>query len=116
MNETLIKLEQAGCDIKSALARSMDDEDFLLYCINTAAVDPAFAELGAALESADVEQAFEKAHTLKGVCGTVGFSPVYTILVSMVETLRCGSLAGMRDEYRTLIETRDHLVSLLPTH
>lgn len=37
--------------------------------------DKSFAELTKALEQGDVETAFRAAHTIKGLCLTLGFFP-----------------------------------------
>lgn len=50
MNETLAKLKECGCDIDGALARTLNDSDFLLHCMKAALAEPEFGQLGIALK------------------------------------------------------------------
>ena len=57
--------------------------------------------LGGALASGDTAKAFEAAHTLKGVTGNMGLTPLYAALCTLVEPLRTGE---RRDDYPMLFQ------------
>ena len=56
--------------------------------------DKSFAELTKALEQGDVETAFRAAHTIKGLCLTLGFSHLTAPASELTELLRAGRLDG----------------------
>lgn len=104
MDTTLARLKDWGCDIDGALARTLGDEELLLYCIQQVAIDPAYQQLGQALDAGDVKAAFDAAHTLKGILGNTGVTPLYDIDVQIVEPLRAGHTDGTQDAYRDLMD------------
>lgn len=52
------------------------------------AQDQSYFELCASLEAGDVQTAFRAAHTLKGVCATLGFTSLYETAFAETEALR----------------------------
>ena len=52
--------------------------------------DESFAKLQAAMEADDMEAAFTAAHTLKGVCGNLAFTRLFTLMSDLTEDLRHG--------------------------
>jgi len=113
MNETLAKLKECGCDIDGALARTLNDSDFLLHCMKAALAEPEFGQLGIALKKQDAKEAFEYAPALKGVVANVGLTPLYDCVVKIVEPLRAGNAKGLEDEYADLLKTKSKLEKLI---
>lgn len=113
MNETLQQLEAWGCNIQGALPRFLDDEAFMLECIVQVSEDPAFETLGDFLAKNKVKQAFDSAHTLKGILANTGLTPLYETIVQIVEPLRTGSAQGLMPQYTKLLNTRRDLIDLL---
>ena len=58
-------------------------------------------------------QAFECAHTLKGMLANMGLTPLYDIVVRIVEPLRAGETAGLLPACDELLAARDRLNTLL---
>ena len=56
--------------------------------------DKSFAELTKALEQGNVETAFRAAHTIKGLCLTLGFSHLTAPASELTELLRAGRLGS----------------------
>jgi hypothetical protein len=115
MKDTLAQLAAWGCDTKGALARVLDDRELLLSCIGQVAEDPAFEVLGKSLQSERIREAFDAAHTLKGIIANTGLTPLYAPVVAIVEPLRTGETAGTADAYRQLLEKRAELRNILKT-
>ena len=66
--------------------------------------DKSFAELTKALEQGDVETAFRAAHTIKGLCLTLGFSHLTAPASELTELLRAGRLDGSEVLYGQLAQ------------
>lgn len=92
-----------------ALHRCVDDEQFLLSCIERELDDPQFDELKQALEQKDVSAGFEAAHGLKGVLANVGLTPLYDADVPIVETLRAGSADNLMPSFEAMMQEKEKI-------
>lgn len=106
-------LEKWGCDVEGALERFLDDEELYMTCLQTVITDSNFEKLGEALEERQVPEAFDYAHTLKGVFANLGLTPMFQIVELIVEPLRTGSACHLEEPYEKLIEANEHLRSIL---
>jgi HPt (histidine-containing phosphotransfer) domain-containing protein len=109
MKKILEALRAQGCDVDGALSRMLGDADFMLVCVRMALDDADFGKLGEDLEKGDAGQAFERAHTLKGVMANTGLVPLYNSLVKIVEPLRAGHAENLGGEYARLMRLRDEM-------
>lgn len=107
------KLEEWGCDVEGALERFLEDEELYMTCLETVISDSAFEKLGVALEEQKVAEAFDYAHTLKGVFANLGLTPMFTIVEKIVEPLRSGSAENLQETYKSLLEANEHLKLIL---
>lgn len=113
-NDQIIeRLIRWGCDVPGALPRFIGDRDF--YCRMLALVpgEENFEKLGAALAAEDVKGSFEAAHTLKGVLGNMGLTPLYEEACAIVEPLRAGKLDGTRAHYELLMRKKEEFEKLI---
>lgn len=85
---TLEQLRSFGCNVDEGLQRCMDNESFYIMLLNKFLVSTDLSKLEEALTKNDLETAFREAHSLKGVCGNLSLTPLYNVLVEMVEPLR----------------------------
>lgn len=113
MMNVLDDLRDWGCDVEGALERFVGDEELYRVCLNTVLSDKAFAGLGAALKDGDVQEAFDHAHTLKGVLANMGLTPMYDITVDLVEPLRSGKADNLLSVYEKLMEAKEKLTDIL---
>lgn len=113
MDPIFDKLKNAGCDIDGAMRRFVNNEDLYLSFLPRTLDDPAFAALAKAVHKQDAPAAFQAAHTLKGLYGNMGLTPLYTICRAMVEPLRTGSLEGCADHFAALQEELLRLRTLI---
>ena len=113
MSKLLEALENWGCDIKGAMERFLDDEELYVTCLETVIMDEAFEKLGVALEQKQIQEAFDYAHTLKGVFANLGLKPMYLSVERLVEPLRAGKCENLETAYKELLEANDYLKQLL---
>lgn len=93
--------EEYGADYQATMNRFMNNEAFYLRLLNMLFADDTMEQLGNALEDGDKDDAFQAAHTLKGVVGNLGLTPFYDTLCKILEPLRAGE---ERDDYPALYE------------
>lgn len=111
----LEELKNWGCDIDGALERFVGDEELYKTCLYTVLDDKAFSGLGEALYAGQVKEAFDYAHTLKGVLANMGLTPMYDITVRIVEPLRTGDAEGLFALYEELLQAKSVLAAMV-TH
>lgn len=70
------------------------------------------------LLNGDTRQAFDTAHMLKGIIGNCGITPMYEVIVSIVEPLRAGAadLSGPIEDYQRLLARRETARKILASH
>lgn len=80
--------EVYGADYNSTMARFMGKEAMYLKFLDMLFKDDNLEKLGTALEQQDYEAAFAAAHTLKGVVGNMGLTPLFNAVCAIGESLR----------------------------
>ncbi|MCX4287023.1 MAG: Hpt domain-containing protein [Clostridia bacterium] len=78
-------------DYAGTKGRLMTDERILRF-VNKFPADGSYQLLLDSLDSANVEEAFRAAHTIKGVAQNLGFTALYKSSEAVTEILRSGSL------------------------
>lgn len=113
MDKRIEMLGVWGCDIKGAMARMLDDEEFYLDCLESIPEDANFEELKETVKAKDAKRAFDCAHTLKGVLANVGITPMYEKAVEIVEPLRAGECENLEGKVEELLAMKNHLAEIL---
>lgn len=113
MNKLCTELKNWGCDVDGAKKRCLDDEDFYCKLVKTVMHDPSFEELGGTLEAGDVTKSFDLAHSLKGSLANVGLTPLYDLIVEIVEPLRAGNIQGLAMPYLKLTKKKEEFDAIL---
>ena len=112
---TFAELEKCGVDTKATLARFGGSaklyERFLGKFLN----DPSFSQTIEALGKGDFAAVLTAAHTLKGVSGNLGLTPVYEISAKMVDSIRAGDNAGAAELQGRLTEAYNSICAVLRT-
>lgn len=85
---TIETLKNIGANTDEGLERCMNNEAFYLRLVKMAAQDQSFEQLRDAIEKDDLDEAFEKAHALKGVLGNVSLTNVLEPIKEITEDLR----------------------------
>ncbi|MEG2381431.1 MAG: Hpt domain-containing protein [Oscillospiraceae bacterium] len=113
MDNFMKTLKEYGADVESAMIRLMDDSELYEDCTRAFVHDSAFAELGKAIAEKDYENAFNSAHTLKGVAANLSLAPMVETISVMVEDLRSGVHDNLEMQYSALIKQLEKLKEIL---
>jgi len=100
--KTIEMAENLGLDIEDI------NELIELYTVSTTS---DLAELTTAIENGDTEKAHEKAHSIKGSSGNLGFDELYKLAKEIDDRARTKSLEGLdnlvhilHEKYTTLVK------------
>ena len=88
------KFSAYGGDYLATMGRFLGKEAMYLRFLDMLFQDESLGQLGEALEAGDMESAFAAAHTLKGVVGNMGLTPLYQSVCTIVEPLRAREQRG----------------------
>ncbi|MBP5160369.1 MAG: Hpt domain-containing protein [Lachnospiraceae bacterium] len=103
MNSVMLqKLGDAGADINQTLQRFMNNEGIYVKFLGKFLDDPSFKGLEESMDQKDYEEALRQAHTLKGVAGNLGLTPIFKAAETMVANFRAGELGGIEGEFEDL--------------
>lgn len=91
MDKRIEEINNLGCDTDEAMKRMLNDEEFYIECLNGIIEDENFDKLKSSIENHEIEDAFDAAHTLKGVLANLGLTNMYNIVYDVVESLRVGN-------------------------
>lgn len=80
--------EAYGMDYDAVLRRFAGNITLYLRVLGMLPNDKSLEKLGVAIDSGDLDSAFEAAHTLKGVAGNLGLNPLFEAVNTIVEPLR----------------------------
>ena len=80
-----------GGDYEDVIARLRSERLAQKYVLKFPE-DKSFELLCTSLETGDVQEAFRAAHTIKGMCQTLGFTRLADSASAMTEALRAGDL------------------------
>lgn len=109
---TLEKLEELGIETREGLARCMNKEAFYFKMITMSLSNKYFDELPDVLAAGKIDEAFDMAHALKGVIGSVAIAPLYDPLVKMTDQLRFHEEVDYPAIYAPIKKLRDDLLGL----
>lgn len=106
-------LRAYGVNLNEVMERFINDEALYYNCLNTFIDDPSFDGLHDVLLAKDYETAFYHAHTLKGVAGNLGLSPLLTAVSGIVEPLRKHDYSNLEQQYDAVRMEREKLQQIL---
>lgn len=106
-------LNECGCDTATALARFLGNEELYIRFLDKFLDDPSFAGIEPAMVTGDDEAYFESVHTLKGVSGNMGLTPIFTIACDMVDKYRAGEIDKSKAEYSELEIKYNEIVAII---
>jgi HPt (histidine-containing phosphotransfer) domain-containing protein len=81
-------LEQSGICVDTALGHFMGKDDMLEKFLKKFLDDSSFSELCTSVEQKDWDTAKRAAHTLKGICGTLGMLEMQTTSLEIEQYLK----------------------------
>lgn len=112
-DDTKKELTDAGIDVDDAMHRFLDREDLFVKFMKEYLDDDNLDKLKESLADGNVGEAFDYAHTLKGVAGNLGFKGILKDLVPAVEILRAGSTDGIEDYMRSISDTNIMILDVI---
>lgn len=91
------RLTAAGIDLKSALDRFMGNEAMLEKYLGRFLNEKSYNELVQAVAADDSEAAGRAVHTLKSVCGSLGFGEMQTLVLEQEKAIRGGDWENAKE-------------------
>ncbi len=85
---TIDKLAELGANTEEGVARCMGQEEFYMKLVGMVLADDGYDSLKKAIEAHDLDEAFERAHALKGIVSNVSLTPLLRPISEMTERLR----------------------------
>ena len=76
---TIEKLNDFGANTEEGLGRCYGNEALYLRLVGMIPAEASFDKLQSAIESNDLDAAFEAAHALNGVLGNLSLTPMYQV-------------------------------------
>ena len=110
---TIDKLRELGADTEEGVKRCVNNEAFYLDLVKMTVKDDSFEKLRDALENKDLDEAFERAHALKGVLGNVSLTQLFTPVAVMTEELRARNDIDYSGYLNTIFAELEKLRALL---
>jgi HPt (histidine-containing phosphotransfer) domain-containing protein len=113
MSETIEKLRDWGCDIDGAFERFLNDRDLYNECLSMFVEDENIFELEKHINDDNQQVPFVIVHTLKGVAGNLGITPLYESLVTLCESLRVNKYDKNSGEYERVDRDLKKFLSIM---
>ena len=110
------ELIEAGVDLEDAVTRFVGREEIYEQFLYRFTDDKNLVQLEEHLAENNIDAAFKKAHTLKGLTGNYGFKKMYDAAVPVVEILRKGSSDGIEEPLANLKEVNSLLCGIINKH
>lgn len=112
MDGRIEMLRELGSNVDDAMDRFLDDDGFYLECLEQVLYDDNFGRLKIALENHQIQEAFDCAHTLKGLVANLGLTSLEERIGQLVEPLREGKDAGLMGKYQEIMGEREKYVGI----
>ncbi|MDD5937184.1 MAG: Hpt domain-containing protein [Clostridiales bacterium] len=103
-------------DLKNALLRVAGNEDIYERLLQKFLLDQNFSNLKTCLTTQNYENAFPYAHTLKGLAGNLGLTPIYESVDPIVELLRNNTTEGISELFLSLEQTYNDFYNLIRSY
>lgn len=104
MGKFRITFERYGADYQSTMTRFMNSEKSYLRFLDMFLEDENLKKLGELLESNKLDDAFDAAHTLKGITANMGLTPLFNAVCDIVEPLRQRQRQDYSEKYRLVCD------------
>ena len=109
---TIEQLTQFGANTAEGVQRCMGNEAFYLKLVKMIPPDPNFERLYGAVDSGDLNTAFEAAHALKGAVGNLSLTSLYDPIQEITELLRSRTEMDYSGLVARIRSTRDALAEM----
>ena len=113
LSELMQRMEQYGADVEGIRSRFLGDDQLFGSCMQAFMQDENFCRLRKSIEEQNYAAAFDHAHTLKGVAGNLGLTPLYEKVSALVEPLRHKEYGSIEPLFAAVVQAMDNLKSYL---
>ena len=103
MSKIRNELIDYGADVTSIMERFVDDEEFYVKCLTMFFADTNMEKLAEAVKNSAYDDALSSAHTLKGIVGNLGLTPLYREFDMLVAVLRAGDYSNLDTQYAAVV-------------
>ncbi|MBK5254253.1 MAG: Hpt domain-containing protein [Peptostreptococcaceae bacterium] len=102
MSKLTDALIEYGVDIEDVKKRFVEDEEFYRECLDMFCDDNSLEQLKLAIDKGEIQEAFNAAHTIKGIAGNLGLTPLFDAVSELVEDLRADKIEGALKKYTNI--------------
>lgn len=106
----------AGIDIEEAMSRFMNNEGLMMKFLLRFPEDQSFAQMKKALEEKNADEAYQAAHSLKGLAGNLAMKKLFKVASQVVDDLRKGDLQAaekkreaLEQEYQCVLKALERI-------
>ena len=112
-NNVQALLAQGGVNIAATLARFGDNEALFFKFLRRFPTDPTFATLTTALQCQSYEEIKAACHTLKGVSGNLGLTPLFEACSQMMAQLRADGPVDTTDAFSAIQKAYHNTIEMI---
>ena len=109
-------LTNAGIQVDEVLARFMENEALLNRFLKKFLEDTTYDQLFLAIKSKNMEQAFQMAHTLKGVSGNLSMISLFQLVSLQTDLLRQNEMEKAIDLMPEVTEAYETVKEAIQTY
>lgn len=106
------QLKEYGANTDEGVQRCFGNQEFYLKLVKMMPPDGNFERLYAAVDSGDLDHAFDAAHALKGATGNLSLTPLYDPIQEITELLRKRTEMDYSALIQQIRSSRDALAEL----
>lgn len=106
-------LTKAGIDVNEWIHRFNGNKELYEKFLTSFPEDIHYEQMLEAIEQKDVDAAFQGAHALKGITGTVSLAKLHSLLIPLVEELRAGSMEKVPELLPPVKKAYDEVVQVI---
>lgn len=110
---TIDDLIAYGANVDEGLARCMNNEEFYLRLVGLVKNEAGFDTLEQAIANNQLKEAFEAAHSLKGVLANLAITPLFEPISEITELLRSETEMDYSELMARITQEKDRLFALL---
>ena len=109
---TVDGLREFGANVDEGIARCAGKQDLYLKLVGRIPGEGGFEALIEAIEKNDLDEAFERAHSLKGVVANLSLTPILAPLDRITESLRSRTDRDYSADLKEMAEAKKKLDEL----
>ena len=106
-------LREFGADVDDGLERCLDDEEFYLELVPGALEESYYKSIDDLIKQEAYMQAFEVAHSLKGILANLALTPILNPVSEITEGLRASKEMDYSGLVASMWENRNKLLEMI---